>query len=172
MTSRTSRLLVELLPEKYRDDIAGDLIEQSVSTKRMNSELAAAVVRLFPLNFTQREDDDMKHAKWIAAAAIAVVGLLQAWDSGILGAPAWIAALVVLTIALGIAGLFTENEPIRLSIAAIVFILLFVARVASPVRLPELTLVGLPIFLLLVLGPRFMGLAKAKSPPRGPGTAA
>ena len=167
-----NRVLIGLLPEKYRDEIAGDLIEQCVSPQTMNAELVMAVLRLVPLNFRQREDDDMKHAKWIAAAAIVVVGLLQAWDSGILGAPAWIAALVVFAIALGIAGLYTGNEPIRLSIAAIVFILLFVARIVSPVRLPELTLVGLPIFLLLVLGPRFMGLAKAKSPPRGPGTAA
>jgi hypothetical protein len=46
MTSRTSRVLVGLLPEKYRDEIAGDLIEQSVSTKTMNAELGTAVVRL------------------------------------------------------------------------------------------------------------------------------
>ena len=163
MISRTSRILIGLLPDKYRDDIAGDLIEQSVSTAEMNIELAIACARLFPLHSRQREDDTMKHAKWIAAAAIIAVGLLQAWDSGILGAPVWIAALVVVAIAIGIAGLFTENESIRFSIAALVFILLIVARITSPVRLPELTLIGLPIFLILVLGPRFMGLAKTKA---------
>jgi hypothetical protein len=168
--TRTSRFLIQLLPERYRDEIAGDLVENA--TPHINAELVSAAIRLFPLNFRQSEDDNMKHAKWIAAAAILAVGLLQAWDSGILNAPVWIAALVLVAIALGIGGLFTENEPVRIGIAALVFILLFVARIVSPVRLPELTLVGLPIFLLLVCGPRFMGLAKAKNPPRGPGAVA
>ena len=31
MISRLNRLLAEFLPEKYRDEIVGDLVEQSVS---------------------------------------------------------------------------------------------------------------------------------------------
>ena len=172
MMTRTSRFLIALLPERYRDDIAGDLVEDPTLKSHINVELAVAAVRLLPLNFRQSEDDNMKYAKWIAAAAILAVGLLQAWDSGVLNAPVWIAALVLIAIALGIGGLFTENEPIRFAIAALVFVLLLVARMVSPVRLPELTLVGLPIFLILVLGPRFRGLGKAKNPPRGPGAVA
>ena len=170
--TRTSRFLIDLLPEKYRDEIVGDLLEDATLKPHMNVELTVAAVRLFPLNFRQSEDDNMKHAKWIAAAAILAVGLLQAWDSGVLNAPLWIAAIVLFAIALGIGGLFTNNELVRFGIAVIVLALLLVARILSPVRLPELGLVGFPIFLILVLGPRFMALAKAKNPPRGPGAVA
>lgn len=172
MISRTNRALAEFLPDKYRDEIVGDLVEQALSTRQMMVELLVTVAALLPVHFQQRESDDMRHAKWFAAAAILVVGILQAWDSGILAAPVWIAAIVVIAIALGIVGLFMENDVFRLTIAALVFVLLLTARIVSPVRLPELTLVGLPIFLLLVLGPRFAALAKDKKRPRGPGTAA
>ena len=114
----------------------------------------------------------MKHAKWIAAAAILAVGLLQAWDSGVLDAPVWIAGIVLFAIALGIGGVFTSNELVRFGIALLVLALLLVARILSPIRLPDLGLVGFPIFIILVLGPRFMAMAKAKHPPRGPGAVA
>ena len=175
-----TNLLIALIPEQYRDDIVGDIVEEArlhhdtpaQQNRRVIAELARSIPRLFALNFQQNEDDSMKHAKWIAAAAILVVGLLQAWDSGILNAPPLIAVMVAVAIAIGIAGLFTTNEVIRIGIAALVFVLLFTARIISPVRLPELSLVGLPIFLILVLGPRFLALAKEKDQPRGPGAAA
>ena len=114
----------------------------------------------------------MRHAKWIAAAAVLVLGALQAWNSEILNAPPMIGAMVAVAIVIGIIGLFMENEAIRLTIAGVVFVLLITARMISPVRLPELTIVGIPVFLLLVLGPRFMALAKERNRPQGPGTAA
>ena len=172
MISPLNRALIELLPDRYREEIVGDLIEQSLSTRQMMIELLVTVAALLPMQFRQSEDDDMKHAKWIAAAAILVVGVLQAWDSGILAAPPLIGTMVAVAIVIGIVGLFIANDAVRLAIAALVFILLFTARIVSPVRLPELTLVGLPIFLILVLGPRFMALGKEKNRPPGPGTVA
>lgn len=172
MIPRVNLFLSEFLPEKYRDEIMGDLIEQSLSTRQMMIELLVTVAALLPMQFRNSEDEKMKHAKWMAAAAIVVVGALQAWDSGILAAPPLIGMMVAVAIVIGIVGLFVENDVIRLSIAALVFVLLFSARIISPVRLPELTLVGVPIFLILVLGPRFMALATEKNRPRGPGAAA
>ena len=46
----------------------------------------------------------MKHVKWIAVALIVLMGALQAWDSGILAAPPMITAMVVMAIAMGVAG--------------------------------------------------------------------
>ena len=171
MMSRVNAVLSEFLPARYRDEIVGDLIEQSLSARQMMIELIVTIAALLPMQFSGSEDDKMKHAKWIAAAAILVLGALQAWDSGILNAPLIIGAMVVFAIAIGIIALFIENEMIRLTLAAIVMALLFAARIMSPVRLPELTLVGIPILVILVFGPRFMALAKEKNPPRGPGTA-
>ena len=172
MISRINQVLAGFLPDRYRDEIVGDLIEQSLSPRQMMIELLVSDAALLSMQFRQSEDDNMKHAKWIAAAAIVVVGALQAWDSGILAAPPLIGAMVVVAIAIGIIGQFLENDAIRLTIAALVFILLVTARIVSPVRLPELTLVGIPIFLILVLGPRFVALAKEKNRPPGPGAAA
>ncbi|MEO8192956.1 MAG: hypothetical protein ABI681_03825 [Gemmatimonadales bacterium] len=182
LLSRTGRLMIEFLPDGYRDDMVGDLLEEAsaviaprdgmpAARRWLRAQLMTSVPRMFALHFRQKEDG-MKHARWIAAAAIVVVGVLQAWDSGILAAPPLIGAMVVIAIGIGIAALFTENDAIRLGAAALVFVLLFAARIASPVRLPELTLVGLPVFLILVLGPRFLALAKQKNGPPGPGTAA
>jgi hypothetical protein len=172
MITSITRLLGEFLPEKYRDDIIGDLVEQSLPPAEVNRQLLGAIVRLFPLHFGTGEEENMKHAKLFAAAAILVVGGLQAWDSGILDAPVWISTMVVTAIVLGIAGVFIANDAARWSVVVVVFVLLFAARVMSPVKLPDLALVGLPVFLVLVLGPRFMTLAKEKNRPRGPGAAA
>ena len=172
MISRVNRALSEFLPEKYRDEIVGDMIEQSLSPRQVMIELLVTVPALLPMQLRLGEDDKMRHAKWIAAAAVVVLGALQAWDSGILNAPPMIGAMVAVAIVIGIVGLFMENEAIRLTIAGVVFVLLITARMISPVKLPELTIVGIPIFLLLVLGPRFMALAKERNRPQGPGSAA
>lgn len=172
------RFLVSLLPDAYRDDIAGDLIEEASAIERgpnaplpnrwIRRQLLISMPAIMSLHFRQKENDEMKHAKWMAAAALLGIAALQAWDSGILNAPPAIGALVAIAIAIGIAGLFVEHEGIRFGIAVLVFVMLFAARMLSPVRLPELTLIGLPVFLLLVLGSRFMAMAKQKRGPGGP----
>jgi hypothetical protein len=177
-----TRFLVAFLPESVRAELTGDLIEEAytiiapehgdrAARRWAGAQVLRSMPRLLSLHFKQKEDDEMKHAKWIAAAAIVMLGILQAWDSGILAAPPMIGAMVVVAIAIGLAGVFVENEAMRLGIAAVVFVLLLAARLLSPVRLPELTLVGLPVFLILVLGPRFMEMARKRGP-RGPGAAA
>ena len=178
--TRMGELMSDLLPERYRDEIVGDIIEEArlhdesdhARSRRINAELARSIPSLFTLNFQKNEDESMKHAKWIAGAAILVFGFVQAWDSGILAAPPWIGGMVAFAIAIGLAGLFTTNDFIRFGIAVMVFVLLFVARILSPVNLPELGLIGMPIFLILVLGPKFLALSKEKNRPQGPGTAA
>ena len=172
-----------MLPDRYRDDIAGDLTEEALTVIAPQAGDAAArrwmrmqLVRSLPgtmsLHIRQREDDEMKHAKWIAAVAIGAVGMLQAWDSGVLAAPPMIAAIVIAAIALGITGVFIAHDGMRFGIAIAVFALLFLARFASPTSLPELTLIGFPVFLILVLGPRFMAMSKRGQGPPGPGAPA
>lgn len=176
------RFMISLLPDNYQDDIAGDLIEEAsvVATESgtpaakrwLRSQLVRSIPSVVSLHFRQKENDEMKHAKWIAAAALILFGAVQAWDSGILNAPPLIGAIVAIAIAIGVSGIFVEHEGIRFGIAVLVLIMLGAARMISPVRLPELALVGLPIFLVLVLGPKFLALRKEKSNPRGPGAPA
>lgn len=183
LTSPVARFLIATLPDRYREEITGDLFEEArtivapqsgnVAARRwVRAQLFHSLPSTMSLHFRQREDDDMKHAKWIAVGLIVLMGALQAWDSGILAAPPMITAMVVIAIAMGIAGVFIEHDGIRFGIAVLVLAVLFTARMISPVRLPELSLVGMPIFLILVLGPRFMALAKNKANPPGPGAAA
>ena len=177
------RLCLSLLPVRYTDAIAGDLIEEAttivapasghgVARRWLRGQLLRSVPALVSLHFRQKENDNMKHVKWIAAIALVAIGSVQAWDSGVFSAPAGIAALVAVAIAIGVAGLFVEHEGIRFGIAVIVFVVLFAARILSPVRLPELTLIGLPVFLMLVLGGRFRAMARQKNGTKGPGAPA
>lgn len=164
-------VLAALLPDAYSDDMMGDLIEQAsrdieptrgarAARRWIAMQIVAAVPSMMSLHFRQEDDPQMKHAKWIAAVVIVVMGALQAWDSGILNAPIGIAAIVVVAIGVGIVGLFIRSELLRFVLAVLCLVLLFVARMLSPVRLPELGLVGFPIFILLVLGPRFAALRR------------
>ena len=68
--------------------------------------------------------------------------------------------MVVLAIGVGLSGLFVSSEGLRFGAAVLSLVLLFLARILSPVRLPELALVGFPIFIILVLGPKFAALRK------------
>ena len=171
MLSRPARVFAALLPDAYRDEIVGDLIEQAQRTvepeqgdraarRWITGQIAASLPSMLSLHFKQEEDPQMKHAKWIAAVAIVVMGSVQAWDSGILEAPIGIALMVVLAIGVGLVGLFVSSEGVRFGAAVLSLVLLFFARILSPVNLPELALVGLPIFLILVLGPKFAALRK------------
>ena len=164
-------VLAALLPDAYSNDMIGDLVEQAsrdiepthgtrAARRWIAMQILAAVPSMMSLHFRQEDDPQMKHAKWIAAVVIVVMGALQAWDSGILGAPLGIAAIVVLAIGVGVVGLFVQSDGLRFALALLTLALLFTARIMSPVRLPELGLVGFPIFLLLVLGPRFAALRR------------
>lgn len=173
------RLVIALLPDSCREAVVGDLVEEASTSivpasgtpaarQWLKGQLVRSIPGMISLHFRQKENDEMKHAKWIAAAAIVLMGAVQAWDSGILAAPLLIGAIVVLAIALGVAGVFVKHEGIQFGIAVFVLILLATARILSPVRLPELSLVGMPIFLILVLGPRFLALRKEKRNTGGP----
>jgi hypothetical protein len=86
------------------------------------------------------------------AALIVVLGALQAWDSGVLRAPAMIQALVALAIVTPPAVLLLTNAygVQALSVAAS-FILLTIARVISPVPLPTLHIIAFIPAILIFL---------------------
>ena len=81
--------------------------------------------------------------KWLLVTICLAMGLLQAWDSGVLGAPAWIQALVGVAIILPVAALLsTESYGMRALAVTGAFVLLTVARIASPISLPTLHIVA------------------------------
>ena len=166
-----ARVIAALMPDAYNDEIVGDLIEQAsrdieptqgrgAARRWIATQLVSSLPSMMSLHFRQEEDPQMRHAKWLAAVVIVLMGAVQAWDSGILAAPPGIGAMVVIAIAVGVVGLFVHGDGLRFALAVLTLLILFAARLMSPVPLPELGLVGFPIFLLLVLGPRFAALRR------------
>lgn len=177
---RTERLMVLLLPAPYRDELIGDLLEEArtVLTPRVGEQAArrwlwGQLLRSTPhmLRLHLRKELTMRNEKLWGMVLILVMGSLQAWDSGVLRAPAYIAAMVALAITIGlVALLFAERMGMRFIASAVAFALLFGARILSPIPLPELGLVGFVIVMILVVAP---GLMAAKhSGPQGPTSAA
>jgi len=89
--------------------------------------------------------------RWWAALMV-VLGALQAWDSGVLRAPAMIQALVVLAIVTPpVVLLLTKEYGVQaLSVAASV-ILLTIARVIAPNPLPTLHIIAFIPAILIFL---------------------
>ena len=85
----------------------------------------------------------MLRNRWLWAAICVVMGGLQAWDSGTLRAPGLIQAIVALAIAVPAVTVVTTPSYSRqaLSVTA-AFVLLTVARIASPVSLPTLHIIA------------------------------
>ena len=85
----------------------------------------------------------MLRNRWIWSAIIATMGTLQAWDSGALQAPAAIQLLIGLAIAIpAITVVTTASYPRHALSVAVAFVLLTVARVASPVSLQTLHIIA------------------------------
>lgn len=83
----------------------------------------------------------MYRYRFVLAATTAVLGCLQAWDSGVLLAGALVQALVALAIAAPAAAIAaTRRRGTQMAAVAAAFALLTVARVLSPVSLNTLHL--------------------------------
>jgi hypothetical protein len=81
--------------------------------------------------------------RWVIIAISVVMGALQAWDSGVLGAGTVVQLLVGTAIALPVVALLATNSYGMHALAvAGAFVLLTIARVLSPVSLPTLVLVA------------------------------
>jgi len=101
----------------------------------------------------------MKLSRPIVAALAAVLGLLQAWDSGAFSAGSTILVLVLVAIAIPVATLILfRNGGLALVAVLIAAVLTVVARILSPVPLPELTLAVVFPGMLVV----FTSMAEAK----------
>lgn len=177
---RTERLMVLLLPAPYRDELVGDLLEEArtVVMPRVGEQAArrwlwGQLLRSTPhmLRLHLRKELTMRNEKLWGMVLILVMGSLQAWDSGVLRAPAYIAAMVALAITIGVVALlFAERMGMRFIASAVAFALLFGARMLSPIPLPELGLVGFIIVMILVIAPGI--LAARQNGPQGPTSAA
>ena len=96
------------------------------------------------------------------ALVIFVIGILQAWDSGVPEAGLLIVFLVSLAIALpAVALLVPLEQTYFLGAFALSFILLIVARLISPISLPGLFIVLVPAVMALISTGTFRQDAKA-----------
>ena len=93
------------------------------------------------------------------ALLMIVLGNLQTWDSDVHSGRLWVVLLVSLAIGLPAVAVLVPLQQIALiSAIGISFILLVIARLISPVPLPELFLILIPG----VLGLIFIGLVGEK----------
>jgi hypothetical protein len=91
---------------------------------------------------------------------VIVLGNLQAWDSNVYSTGLWIVLLVSLAIGLpAVAVLVPLTQTVLISAIALSFILLVLARLTSPIPLPELFLILVPAVMGLILA----GLVGEKS---------
>ena len=90
-----------------------------------------------------------RNRSWLTAACV-VIGLLQAWDSGVLGAAAWIQVLVAIAV-VAPALAWGTRMPFAVQALAVAgaFVLLTIARAGSAVPLPTLHLAAFPPALLV-----------------------
>ena len=85
----------------------------------------------------------MLRNRWIWAAIMVTMGTLQAWDSGGFQAPTAIQVLIALAITIPATTVVTTASYPRHALSvAVAFVLLTVARVASPVSLPTLHIIA------------------------------
>ena len=81
--------------------------------------------------------------RWLWSAIIVVMGSLQAWDSGTLRAPGLIQAIVALAIAIpAVTVVATQSYPRQVLAVGVAFVLLTIARMASPISLPTLHIIA------------------------------
>ena len=93
----------------------------------------------------------MTDKKFIWAGIVAVVGALQAWDSGVLRSTPVVQALVALAIVAPVAVLALTREAGTQAVAiAAAFVLLTVARVLAPAPLPTLHLIAFVPAVILI----------------------
>lgn len=85
----------------------------------------------------------MLRNRWLWAGVCVAMGVLQAWDSGTLRAPAGIQALVALAIAIPVLTIvMTASYPWHALSVGAAFVVLTVARIISPISLPTLHIVA------------------------------
>lgn|SRR5512145_446113 len=85
----------------------------------------------------------MRLNKWILAVICALMGALQAWDSGVLSATLGVQALVAAAILLPVVALTsTDSDGLQALSVATAFVLLTIARIVSAVALPTLHIVA------------------------------
>lgn len=93
----------------------------------------------------------MTDKKFIWAGVVAVVGALQAWDSGVLRSAAAVQALVALAIVAPASALALTREARTQAVAiAAAFVLLTIARVLAPAPLPTLHLIAFVPAVILI----------------------
>lgn len=90
-----------------------------------------------------------RNRSWLAAACLGI-GLLQAWDSGVLASAPWIQMLVALAVVVPPV-VWGTRLPFGVQALAVAgaFVLLTIARVGSSAPLPTLHLAAFPPALLV-----------------------
>src|SRR5262245_46991633 len=93
----------------------------------------------------------MMKRRWTLALAMGVVSVLQAWDSGVLAAEAFVQGMAAVGALLPAASVLVTDDPrVRGAAVGIAAVILVAARYLSSVHLPELALAAFfPAMLVL-----------------------
>jgi hypothetical protein len=172
--SRVEEVLLALVvPATIRDEFAGDLIEEIAHHWHADGDQRAArrwvrgqIVASAPsmLRFRLQRGGRFARWRWGASALGLLLGVAQALDSGILGSTPLAMALTALAIgALALAGLLATSGTVIVATWTAAIALTAIARVLSPVSLPELTLACGPIGLIHLFTWRACERARAGS---------
>lgn len=162
-SSRVGRFLLRfLIPGSRREEVLGDLLEEANhyvlperGRRRAHVWFWREVITSSPHMIARRIawEAEMNSRRWIVAATILVVGLLQAWDSKVLDAPVWVGAVVLIAVLIpAIVGFVTARKEHFAYAVVVSFVLLFAVRIASPTPLPGLGLVAFVAAMALAFG--------------------
>jgi len=174
-------LLALVVPAQIRDEFAGDLIEeiphhwhadgdQRAAHRWVRGQIVASVPSM--LGFRLRRGGRLARWRWGASALGLLLGVAQALDSGIVGSTPLAMALTALAIgSLAIAGLLATSGTVLVATWTAAMALTVVARVVSPVSLPELTIACGPIGLIHLFTWRACARARAGSSESGASSA-
>jgi hypothetical protein len=157
------RLLGPLVPAACREPLLGDLAEEAAlrlgkgDRRTARRWLWGQALRSTPpllYNLLTREVV-MNRNRMLGLAICLPMGLLQAWDAGVLAAGLLVMGLVAAAIAVPALALVVTASLGAYAVAeGITLALLLAARAVSPVPLPTLTVVGLTTALALYVGTR------------------
>jgi hypothetical protein len=153
-------LLKAVLPPDRRDEVVGDLIEETETVVLPRDgrrralrwfwwQIVASAPRMLALRCTR--EVRMNRHRLLVAAVILVLGGLTAWDSGVAAAAPYVIGLVLLAIAVPVvACLLSGHRKVYLGAILVSATLLLAARMISGIELRWYAMAWLFLMALLI----------------------
>lgn len=162
------RVVARVAPPHAREAFVGDLLEEAGLDADPAARLRREARRSLPgaLSWRIGWEVAMNGVRWLGAVVILVIGLAQAWDSGVFASTVPVQVIALSAVALLAASplVFGAAGP-RFALIAAAGLLTVIARAVAPSPLPELTLIILPaVFLAVVLAMREKQVKRPEGP--------